>query len=120
MALTVSRHEIVKDGTGKPIRYIIGVTYTDDITGRQVYRDTVFSANEFTPTPTKAEIVAKVNEWLNKVPEFTYQRPGEPVQVTKGKSILQITKEEAQKIETMVSMKKGEPGSLIDEIIPEA
>lgn len=120
MALTVTRHEIIKDGTGKPISIVVGVTYVDDITGRQVYRDTVFSANEFTPTPTRSEILAKVNEWLNRVPEFTYQRPGEPVQVTKGKSILQIMKEEAQKIETTIGMKKGESGSLIDEIIPEA
>lgn len=118
--INVTRHEIIKDGAGKPIRYIIGVTYMDDITGRQSYRDTVFSASEFTPTPTKAEIVAKVNEWLNRIPEFTYQRPGGAVQVTKGKSILQIMKEEAQKTETMVSIGKGQPGSLINEIIPEA
>lgn len=119
--INVIRHEIIKDGAGNPISVVVGVTYTDDVTKRQSYKDTVFSASDFSTTLPEAEVLAKVKEWLTKIPEFEYRiPPGGTVQVIKGKSILQHMKEETQKVETIVSMEKGQPGSLIDEIIPEA
>ncbi len=60
--LNITRHEVVRDDTNKIAKLIIGVTYTDPTTGRHVYRDIAFSVSDFSPTPTKAEVTARIKD----------------------------------------------------------
>lgn len=106
--ITITRHEVVKQGDIVK-GLIIGVTYKDDITGRESYRDVRFTASDFPSNPAaKVDVRGKIKAWLNAVPEG-------------GKSILQSMKEQASVVpETSKEVDKGNPERLIDETISEA
>lgn len=103
--LNITRHEVVKDGTGKPTKLIIGVVYTD-VNGKSAYRDREFSVRDFSASPTKQEIRDKVKQWLTDIPET-------------GTSLLQMMKAETQDKETTTILKQGNPASLIGDVISE-
>lgn len=106
--LKVIRHEILKDGTGNITAIVIGITYKNDITGREVYRDTVFPASDFSATPTRLEVKEKIKQWLNAI------------QAETGRSILQLIKEETDRtLETIITLKEGQPASLVGNVIEE-
>lgn len=105
--LTITRHETIKEGDITK-GLIIGITYKDDITGREVYSDVRFSASDFPGNPpTKAEIRGRIKAWLTVVPQ-------------NAKSILQTMKEQASVVpEISEDVKAGRPASLIGESIQE-
>lgn len=122
MSIKITRHEIVKDRTGKIVRLIVGFTFTD-INGNAEYRDRIFTIgspeSDFQALPTKIEFRAKVEEWIMNVPITQKVQPDGSVIAVQGKSLLQTMKESVQNRETVVSLKAGQAGSLVGETIQE-
>lgn len=118
--LTITRHEVVKQGDIQK-GLIVGITYKDDVTGREVYRDVRFSASNLPGNPpTKAEIRGRIKAWLINVPETVETLPDGTTNTILGKSILQMMKEQASIVpEISEDVKAKQSESLIGEAIQE-
>jgi hypothetical protein len=117
MAITITGtvHDEIQDGLGNLKKIKIGVTAIDSVTKKRVYKEMVFSIGQpvvsadilpfsyFTTTPTKAEVKAKVLEWLN----FD----------AAGKTILQEMQDETQVDKQIISLQQGDPNSLVGEVM---
>lgn len=85
----------------------MGLTYTNASTQKQAYIETVFTEKDFTGTPTRLEIKAKIDEWLNR-------------KSWESQSILDTLKAESGgQTNTVISLKEGQPASLMGEVINE-
>lgn len=110
MGIEIVRHEISKDATGKIVKGIIGVNYTNPTTGRTSYRDRVFTigaGGDFQTVPSKVEFAAKIKEWLTTT-------------LVQGKTILQGMKDQTNvQYEAFTALKETDTGSLLKTAIPE-
>lgn len=118
--IEITRHEITKDSSGNIKSLLIGTTFTNDLTGKSTYKETVFSINDFGgAVPTKLIVRAQIKEWLTKIPVFKQAMPDGTTNKIPGESVLQLMKKETQGKDSIIEFKKGEVGSLVGEAIQE-
>lgn len=114
--IEIVRHEISKDKDGKLKKGIIGVNYTDPVTGRVSYRERVFTVGvggDFPAIPTKVEFRSKIKEWLTTIPPVNADGK-------QDKSVLQSMKDEtAAFVESFSALKESDAGSLLKTTIQE-